>query len=175
RAYVDNYLIQGNVAYDAGPFLVGGGRPSRGIRVLDNYLYHVPMQIGYSAPYNEDCQVRGNVIVGAGLSINKFKQVVNEDNLVLGKEAPWPKRPAQVIVRPNRYDAGRAHVIALNWARQPTVEVLPTALLRPGDRYRLLDPRNVYGQPVAAGTFEGKPIRIAAPGEFAVWVLLKGD
>jgi hypothetical protein len=175
RAYVDNYLIQGNVAYDAGPFLVGGGRPSRGIRVLDNYLYHVPMHIGYSAPYNEDCQVCGNVIVGAGLSINKFKQVVDKDNLVLGKEAPRPKQPAQVIVRPNQYDPRRAHVIVLNWARQPSVEILPTALLRPGDRYRLLDPRNVYGQPVATGTFDGKPIRMAAPGEFAVWILLKGD
>src|SRR5262249_25038322 len=49
RAYVDNFRIEGNVAYNAGTFLVGGGRPSHHIRVLDNYLYGVSMKIGYSA------------------------------------------------------------------------------------------------------------------------------
>ena len=50
RAYVDNYLIEGNIAYKANMFLIGGGRPSHDIRVLENYLYGVSMQIGYSAP-----------------------------------------------------------------------------------------------------------------------------
>ena len=27
RAYVDNYVAEGNIVYDAGQFLIGGGRP----------------------------------------------------------------------------------------------------------------------------------------------------
>ena len=56
RAYVDNYLLSGNICYDAGPFLVGGGRPSHNIRVLDNYLYNINMQIGYAAGATMDHQ-----------------------------------------------------------------------------------------------------------------------
>src|SRR5437899_265493 len=61
RAYVDNYVVEGNICYDGGTFLVGGGRPSRNIRVSNNYLHGVSMQIGYDAPHNEDCEVRENV------------------------------------------------------------------------------------------------------------------
>src|SRR5205085_12458403 len=70
NAYVDNYLVEGNIAYNAGSFLIGGGRPSHNIRVVRNYLYGVSMQIGYNAPFNEACVVRENVIVNGGLSIN---------------------------------------------------------------------------------------------------------
>lgn len=171
RAYVDHYFIQGNVAYNAGPFLVGGGRPSRGIRVLENYLYRVPMQLGYTASENEDCEVRGNVIVDAGLSIVKFRHAVQEDNLVLGPGDPRPKEPARVIVRPNRYEPGRAHVIVFNWARKPAVEFSPEKVLRPGDGYCLLDPRDFFGKPVVAGRFDGTPIRLPVEGEFGVFVL----
>ena len=66
RAYVDNYLIEDNIVYGHGPFLVGGGRPSHGIRVLRNYLHGVAMRIGYGAE-NEDCEVRDNVLAGGAL------------------------------------------------------------------------------------------------------------
>ena len=41
RAYVDNYLVAGNIAYAADTFLIGGGRPSHNIRVRDNVLHGV--------------------------------------------------------------------------------------------------------------------------------------
>ncbi len=173
RAYVDHYRIEGNVAYDGGPFLIGGGRPSQGIRVLENYLYRVPMQLGYSAPWNEDCEVRGNVIVDAGLSILKFRRVVQKDNLVLGRQDPRPAEPARVIVRPNRYEPGRANIIVFRWDRKSTVEFLPDKVLRPGDSYQLLNPRDFFGKPVAAGRFQGKPIRVPVAGEFGVFVLCR--
>jgi hypothetical protein len=50
RADVDNYRVEGNICYNAGPFLIGGGKPSHNIRVLDNFLYGVRMQLGYDAP-----------------------------------------------------------------------------------------------------------------------------
>jgi len=172
RAYVDNYLVEGNFCYDAGTFLLGGGRPSRGLRVLDNCLYGVSMQLGYTAPENDDCVVRGNTIVNGGLAINKFKTVVKEDNLVLGPNDPRPEG-ARVVLRPNRYDPNRANLAIYNWSRQPAVEVEAGSLLAVGDRYRLLNPRDVFGEPVLSGVYDGKPIRAPVEGEFAAFVMLK--
>ncbi|MHC4177571.1 MAG: right-handed parallel beta-helix repeat-containing protein [Planctomycetota bacterium] len=174
RAYVDNYLVEGNICYDAGPFLIGGGRPSRNIRAEENYLYNVSMRVGYSAPHNEDCQIRHNVILGGGMQINNYKRVVKEGNLVLDKNDPRPKdADARVVLRPNRYDPNRAHVAVFNWAKTLTVGMQPGRFLEPGDKYRLMDPRDFFGKPVVAGTFDGKPIRVPLPGEFAAFVLLK--
>ena len=103
RAFVDHYLVTGNIAYDAHTFLIGGGRPSHDIRVLTNFFYGVPVQLGYDAPTNEACEVRGNVIVNAGLTINRFEKVVQEDNLNLNKSAPRPSG-ARIVLRPSRYD-----------------------------------------------------------------------
>ncbi len=175
RAYVDNYLIEGNVAYHAGTFLIGGGRPSRGIRVLANLLYGVPMQIGYTAPENEDCVVRDNVIVNASLSITRFKHVVNEGNLVLGARDPRPMPPdARVVLRPNRYDPDRANLVIFNWARKPAVEVGLAGFVQPGEKFRLQNPRDFFGPPVLSGTFRGQPVSVPVEGEFAALVVLRG-
>ena len=170
RAYVDHYVAEGNVCYDAGTFLIGGGRPSRDIKVLNNFLHNVSMQIGYSAPYNWDCEIHDNVIVNGGLTVNKFKQVVKEGNLILHKNEPRPGAP-QVFIRPNKYDANRFHVIIFNWLHSPQVDVDVQRVLKARDAYRLLDPRDCFGAAVAAGTAVDKPIGVPVDGEFAVFVL----
>jgi len=173
RAFVDHYTVEGNVCYDAGRFLIGGGQPSRGIKVVNNYLYNVDMQLGYSAPENEDCEVRGNVIVNGSLSINKFKQVIEVDNLILHKNDPRPAGAAdRVEIRPNRYDANRFHVIVFRRSPSPTVRLEPGRQLKTGDAYRLMDPRDLFGKPVAAGVYDGTGISIPMQGEFVVFVLL---
>lgn len=174
RAYVDNYLIEGNVAYDGGTFLVGGGRPSRNIRMFDNYLYRVGMQIGYSAPQNENCEIRNNLIVSGGLSIINYREVVQEGNVVVGSGQPRPAdAPARVVVRPSRYDPQRAHVIVFNWTKTAEVEVRPDGFLKAGDTFRLLNPCDVYGKPAVEGQSSGGPVNVPIPGEFAAFVLLK--
>ncbi len=174
RAYVDNYLVEGNICYNGGTFLIGGGRPSRNIRVTTNCLYNLSMRIGYSAPENENCEIRDNLIVNGSLQINRYKQVVNEGNLVLGKNDPRPGDPAvRVGLRPNRYDPNRAHLAIFNWSGKPTVYVRPKSFLKSGDKYRLMDPRDFFGKPVLEGTFRGGTIRVPVAGEFAAFVLLK--
>ncbi len=172
RADVDNYLVEGNICYNAGPFLIGGGKPSHNIRVLDNFLYGVRTQLGYDAPYNEDCEVRHNVIVRGDLSINGYRKVVNEGNLVIGKADPLPSG-TRVILRRNRYDPRRANLALYNFDRKPVVEVDASPVLRRGDRFRLMDPRDFFGKPALAGIYEGHPIRVPVAGEFAAFVLLK--
>jgi hypothetical protein len=179
RAFVDHYQVEGNIAYNGGRFLIGGGSPSHDIRVVGNLLHQVGMQLGYAAPYNEDCEVRNNVIVGGDLQIQKYRRVVNEGNLVLGRNDPRPTDPpVRVEIRPSRYDAQRAHVAVLNWSRQLTVELrpgafLPGSFLKAGDRYRIVDPKRFYEAPIAQGVFDGSSIRVPLPGEFAAFVLLR--
>jgi hypothetical protein len=174
RAYVDNYLVEGNVCYRGGPFLIGGGRPSRNVCARENCLYGISMRIGYSAPYNEDCRICDNLIVGGALQINNYRKVVQEGNMVLRKEDPRPSdTPARIILRPNRYDPSRAHLVIFNWGGNPTVDVAPGDFLRPADTFRLLNPRDLFGQPVVAGPFDGKPIAVPVDGEFAAFVLIR--
>jgi hypothetical protein len=172
RAYVDNFLIEGNIAYNGGSFLIGGGRPSHNIRARDNYLYGISLQLGYSAPFNEDCEVRDNVIVNGGLIINKYKKVVKEGNVILPKGAPRAGG-SRTILRSNNYDPRRANVVVFNWDKKPQIDIDPAALLKKGDDYRLLNPRDFFGRPVLTGKYEGEPIRVPVTGEFAAFVLVK--
>lgn len=176
RADVDNYLVQRNICYRAGTFLIGGGKPSRNIRVLGNSLYGVAVQLGYSAPYNEDCEVRDNLIVDGGLSINKYRRVVNENNRVIARGAARPQQPATILVQPSLYDPGRAHVAIFNWTKAPSVAIdisLLRAFAKPGDTLRWIDPRDFYGKPVATVTLQDKPVQLPVEGEFAAFVLLR--
>jgi hypothetical protein len=172
RADVSNYLVEGNICYSAGPFLVGGGKPSKNIRVVNNYLHGVLMRIGYTAPYNEDCEVRDNVIVNGGLQITKYQKVINEGNLVVPKEA---KRPAGalVVLRPNKYAQDRAHLAVFNWENKPVVAVDPGGFLKRGEAFRLLNPRDAFGRPVLTGKYDGRPIDVPVTGEFAAYLVLR--
>ncbi len=173
RADVNNDLVAGNIAYDANTFLIGGGKPSHRIRVHDNILYGVPMQLGYSAPRNVHCEVRNNLIVNAALKINRFEHVNREGNLVLADGEPRPEE-LRVILRPNRYDRRRAHLAVLNGEKRPEVEVAAGESLKAGESYRLLDPRDVFGEPVQTGTADGRPVPVPMAVEFAAFVVLKG-
>ena len=165
KAYVDNFVIEDNIAYERGPFLVGGGRPSNHIRIARNYLHAVNMQIGMTKE-NEDCDVRDNVVVRGKLSINNYKKAVDEGNV---RELPASK----TVLIPNKYDPSRAHVAIYNGAKAAQVGLDVSKVLKPGDAYRLLDPKNVYGKPLFEGKVEGASIAVPMSGEFAAFVLVK--
>jgi hypothetical protein len=173
QAYVNNFLLEENICYDRGPFLVGGGRPSQNIRVLRNCLYGIDMRIGYAAPYNEDCEIRDNVIVNGGLNIDRYKKVTQQGNLIIAKSQERPKGARSVLL-PNRYDKNRAHLAIYNWDKAETVEVRTAPFLNAGDTYRLMDPKDFFGDSVVMGRCEGGTIRVPIKGEFGVFVILKG-
>ncbi len=173
KAFVDNYLIEGNIVYNANAFLVGGGRPSKNIRVLNNFLYGPDMIIGYG-PLNENCEVSHNVIVNGSLNINKYKKVVKESNEILARNAPRPKEP-RIVLRPNKYDTNRANLAVFNWQKQAQVQVDASAFLKKGDVYRLQNPRNFFGPAVVSGRYDDTPIKVPTPGEFAAYVVLRHE
>jgi hypothetical protein len=172
RAYVNGYRVEGNVCYHSGPLLVGGGRPSEGIRVVGNYLYGADMQLGYDAPYNEDCVVRDNVVANGRIGIKNFRRVEKEGNVVLSDRDPRPAG-ALVVLRPNKYDAGRANLIVYNWERTHAVPVDFGKFLKPGERFRLMNPRDFYGKPVFAGEYRGAAVDVPVDGEFGAFVVLR--
>jgi hypothetical protein len=166
QAYVDNFLVEENIAFDQGPFLIGGGRPSRGIRVLRNVLYGVNLRIGSGAD-NVDCEVRDNRVVKGDLAIEKFQSVIEEGNL-----QDLPDR--QAVVFANKYDPNRAHLAVFNGLKQAAIHVDVSAFLKPGDPYRLINPNDYFGRPVLTGTCSDSSISIPMYGEFAPFVLIKG-
>jgi len=187
RAYVDNFHIEGNIAF--GPrkkggrytFLIGGGRGSRGIVVKNNILYEVPMNVGYTAKDSEDCVVEGNIIVRHGLSIRGFKSVTEKDNHIWrGREKEPIPEAATVLLRPSKYDPNWANLAIVNWSKSKTVDVDLATFLKAGDAFRIQSALDFFGPPVVAGTYRGNPVTMPIPvedrtgqGEFCAFVVLR--
>ena len=77
---------------------------------------------------------------------------------------PEPPKASKVFVRPNRYEAGRAHIVVYNWAGGPSVAVDVSGVLKPGDRYEVRNVQSVFGAPVASGVYQGGTIAVPMTG-----------
>ncbi|HUU90711.1 MAG TPA: hypothetical protein VM238_05815 [Phycisphaerae bacterium] len=164
--------------------LVGGGSPSERIVVRDNFTWSTghratALMLGYGAN-NKDAVVTGNYFVG-GTSLRKWERLDVTGNTFIAAGAnpthvePPPAdldlaaantvlrgRPTgvKVIIRPNRYEPGRANAIVYNWDQTPEVEVDLGGVLKRGMAYRIVSAQDFFGKPVAGGTFDGKPVRL---------------
>lgn len=67
---------------------------------------------------------------------------------------------ANVFVRPNRYEPGRAHVIVYNWDRKAAVNADLRKVLRTGQEFRIVSAQDFFGEPVVMGTYDGRGVRI---------------
>jgi hypothetical protein len=72
---------------------------------------------------------------------------------------PRPEGVA-VFVRPNQYEAGRAHIAVYNWAEQAAITLDLSALLVPGARYEIHNVQDLSGEPVVSGTSTDAPIQL---------------
>jgi len=61
----------------------------------------------------------------------------------------------QVFVRPNLYEPGRAHVVIYNWSGQSAVPVDLSNVLQAGAHYEVRNVQDVFGTPLASGTYGG--------------------
>lgn len=64
----------------------------------------------------------------------------------------------QAFVRPNKYEAGRAFVVIYNFAHQDPVSVDLSGVLTAGQHYEIRNVQNVFGAPVASGTYTGASV-----------------
>jgi len=70
-------------------------------------------------------------------------------------------------------DPNGVHLAVYNGAKAPEVPVDVSRSLEPGAASRLLDPRDVFGEPVLTGTCQGRTIIVPMHGEFAPFVLFQ--
>ena len=71
--------------------------------------------------------------------------------------------PAQnkIVVRPNRYESGRANIVVYNWENLAAVQVdLTPSGLPHGHLYEIRDSQNFFAAPIAAGIWNGTPVTI---------------
>lgn len=171
-AFLDQIVLRGNVAFNNGllgtngperDILLGGGR--RAVNpVLEENATYGPAQnnLGYAAGCT-DGVVSRNYFVGSTPLLLVACEPVVANNFLLGLLGSLPQSypdnfyftepPSGVVtlVRPNRYEAGRAHVIVYNWDKRRTIEFDPSRLLEDRDTYEVRDVQYYAGPPVATG------------------------
>jgi hypothetical protein len=168
---INNFLIEGNVAFNNGTIgshgwrpdlFVGGETAATGITVRENYTWRndglVTANFGwYWGPQNGSLVLTDNYFVG-GLDVRAWTSLTQSGNTTVDPAA----RPGghRVVVRPNEYERGRAHVIVYNWDRRGSTSVDLGRVLQPGDRYEIRNAQQFYGTPVAYGTYSGGSVSI---------------
>ncbi len=120
-----------------------------------------------------------------------WKAATGHDDASTFTEGAFPSSAA-IFVRPNTYEAGRAHIIVYNWPLGNTVAVnLSTTGLTNGQSYTIVKAENYFGTAIASGTYNSAsptinlsmtnttvalPIGRAAPAstmpEFGVFIVL---
>jgi hypothetical protein len=70
-----------------------------------------------------------------------------------------------VFVRPNRYEEGRANIAVFNWPQQSSVNVDVSGVLNSGDSYAVYHVYDLFGTPVASGTYDGSSISLPMTGK----------
>jgi hypothetical protein len=174
------YRAKGNI-------IVGGEVPMSGMEVLGNLLYFSGqegenLRLGYAKVPNGLAVVRGNHLWGGqfGLRRDAWPGARIEQNVMGGARravvgqsvdaasanltiATPPGSPT-IFLRPNRYEPGRAFLAVYNWGHAPAVAVSLAGLVRVGQRYEIRNVQDVFGPPVAAGTYTGDSVRVSMAG-----------
>jgi len=98
-----------------------------------------------------------------GSSSYTFANWESRSGAVDQASATMPGAP-QVFVRPNRYEAGRAMVVVYNWTLQGSVPVDLSGVVAVGNRYEVRNVQDIFGAPVASGTYAGGTITVPMNG-----------
>ncbi len=173
-------LFQDNVAYnplDASPGETGYNQMTEGSNVdltMRNNYWIGATPTGYVTLQVNGWQVMnftGNTVVGPMQIIgvgtynwsgnSYFNSTppggVDSGSPVVGHNPTGVK----IMVRPNKYEPGRAHIIVLNWDKLPSVTVdLSGSGLAVGTTFQIKDAQNFYGPAVYTGTYSGSPITL---------------
>lgn len=77
--------------------------------------------------------------------------------------AERPSAP-KVFVRPNKYEAGRAHIVVYNWSGQKEIPVDVGGVLQAGDHYEIHNVQALFDPPIVSGVYAGGPIAVPMTG-----------
>lgn len=130
--------------------------------IVDNYIAggNHALKLGYEDNFRPT-ECRGNEIYGPVGDYVK-SQCSADDNTFHDLRRPSENH---VVVRPNRYEPGRANIAIYNWRMQASVVVdLDDIGLERGDRFEIRDVWNYFGRPVVSDTFNGRPVAVPMMG-----------
>jgi hypothetical protein len=188
--HLDNFDFQGNISFNNGGLsgtyhtniLVGGIlNLATNTKLISNSTYNSDQKNSNSLGGGAGCTspiVQNNYFVsGTALSINDCSSMTITGNTFYGSisgfsQSGFPNntyfssRPSgtKVFVRPNAYEAGRAHVVIYNWDLDPAVEVDLSSVLLPGATYALTNAQNPTAAPVASGFYGGGSVSVPMTG-----------
>jgi hypothetical protein len=103
----------------------------------------------------------GTSAFGVGKRIVNFREWQTLSNLD-GQSSHSAKLPAGtlVVVRPNRYEPKRAHIVVCNWDRLDNVQADLSSVLHAGDRFEIRNAQDFLGGPVLRSTYRGVPVSL---------------
>ena len=149
--FQSEFVFSGNTVVSEGPLVrltIADGGSMEGFSISDNTYHLMSKRFGTFA-----------ITEGRGRSIPVEDWLARgfdtESEIVEGRPAG-----IRVFVRPNQFEPGRAHVAVCNWDHNEAVEVDLSDVLKPGMTYRIVDARNVHGQSVVQGTYDGDSVVI---------------
>jgi hypothetical protein len=131
---------ENNLGYEAG---------CQGAKLLSNYLAG-PMSLRLANC--SEVKMKDNVFVGA---ISGFDPTASRDNYHVTSAVA-----NAVMVIPNAWEVGRAHIAVFNWKHDSVVEVDISRIgLKVGDKFRLQNVADYFNDTIDV-VYEGKPVRI---------------
>jgi hypothetical protein len=77
----------------------------------------------------------------------------------------------KVVLLPNEYELGRAHLVVYKWAAGATVIADLSAVVRIGSSFRIYDAKAPFGSPILTGVYTG-PISLPMLNQFGVFLIL---
>jgi len=170
---LNNIRLDGNVSFGSGSLSPSGtsanignlGQPlAQALIVTNNMTYFAPSLSGSNLVLGsgDGLTATGNYVVGgAGISQGNWTNATVTGNTVLSATAA---APTKVFVRPNAYEPGRANIIVYNPSGQGSVTVDLSGVVPAGARYEVRNVQDLFGAPVASGTYGGGAISIPMGG-----------
>ena len=70
----------------------------------------------------------------------------------------------KVFVRANKYEQGRALVVVYNWGHDGSISADLSGVLQNGQKYEVRNVQDLFGTPVASGTYSGGAITLPMSG-----------
>lgn len=111
--------------------------------------------------------LNGNDYIGVGASAQPYST-----GGVWRTVASVAELGARTFVRPNRYEAGRAHVAVLNFSRQSSVSVDLSSALKPGEAFQVFNVADL-SKPALTGVFSGGAVLLPTLGEMNAYLIRK--
>lgn len=156
---VRRYTVTGN-KMTTGSAILSGQTMLLALRMApgESFASHTWDRNSYAAPLGD--QVPFYLVNGeaSGNTLSQWRATTGYD--VNSSFTNGKFTGADVVVRPNKYEPGRALVTCWNWSNAGSLAVDLSTVLKPGDRYEIRHVYDLFGTPLVSGTYTGGSVSI---------------